>query len=120
MGTIATYKELINTDCITSIEVRPKKIHFHYRWNEAIHFLYIPFIIWRKAGFYDYMDDYVNLDNLDKDDNYYVENKWVYYKPHIVLNLNDRSERRIYFDSVELMDEYVTQFKSKNINFFYL
>ncbi len=120
MGTIATNKELINTDSITSIEVCPERLNLYYRWKEASYFLYIPLLLWRKAGFYGIMGDYRNLDYFEENHNYYVKNKWVYYKPFIDINLNDRTNRRIYFKTVEDMKEYITQFKNKNINFFYL
>lgn len=110
-------KELINTDSITSIEIRPKRVYPNYHWKTE--YKLFGFILWRKEGFHDRMGQYIDL--IIKDyDNYYIENFWVYYNPHIVINLNDQSERRIYFKTVELMQEYIKQFENKHINFIYI
>lgn len=117
MEKILINKELINIDSITSIEIYPKRLNTYYYWKSEIKFLGL---LWRKTGFYDSMGYEVDSSRFDEDSNFYVEKNWVYYSPFVKINLNDQSDRRIYFKSVEQMESYVNDFKIKNIGFFYL
>jgi len=43
----------------------------------------------------------------------YIENDVVYYKPHCIINMANRSTKEIYFETDEELTKYVNELKEK-------
>lgn len=80
-----------------------------------------PYIIWfpenrflgfitQGAGFY----DSVFGDSIDFKDypNSYVEGNDVFYKPHLTIRTSDDVKHYKFFESVELLEEFLEEWKS--------
>jgi hypothetical protein len=56
------------------------------------------------------------ISSVDKYDekNSYVDGNNVYYKPHCVIYLVDRSNKEVYFETIGEMETYVTELSSSS------
>lgn len=108
--------EIINTEGITSIKVYPKRVNINYTWKEQFKLWFLIFV---HEGFYNYNGTHLENFVPAPDENIYVEGHWVFFKPHIVVDLNNRTDRRKYFNTMEELNEFISQFLNKNIKFFY-
>lgn len=46
-----------------------------------------------------------------EDDEKYIENNIIYYKPHCTIIMNDKSARSVIFDTPEELENYVSELK---------
>jgi len=50
------------------------------------------------------------------DDKRYIEYDVIYYKPHCEICLNDKTDVDVFFETVEEMENYVNELRSKSPN----
>ena len=95
----------INPNQICSIIISYKEESYWYTYKTEKKFL---FFIIRKEGFYDYIGYYHKDLDLNK---YYCENNIVYDKPYIMIKMSNKTIEYKYFNSKELLDIYLENFK---------
>ncbi len=73
----------------------------------------VPHAVVREAGLFDSTEEFV-CDLKDfKSDYYYFEDGVLYEKPHCTIYMNDRSSKDVHFESVDWLNVYVEEIKSK-------
>lgn len=96
---------LIDYNKITRLNVYRKLRNTHYQWyNKKKLFGFIPYI---QGGFYKWGvrgQYHVKNENIISD-RLYIEDKHVYYYPHMDIVLSDGSEHTKYFRTVEELIE---------------
>jgi hypothetical protein len=102
----------INAKNIVSAQICKRYISLHYTWKPASKYL---FFFTTKEGFYDIMDDFISEETILKDENKFIEDKFVYHKPHIDFKMtNDRTYTR-YFETAEELDTFMQSPEMKDI-----
>ena len=105
----------INVLQISSITSYLKYKNFRYIYKKQKKFLF-----WKqKEGYYRldiYSDDkYIKIEEIEKFNNLYVENRNVYYKPYILIKMNNGDEHKKYFDTKEELYYFMECEELKNI-----
>jgi hypothetical protein len=106
------YKPL-RFECSLSIERDfKKKIGVKY-WFFPIYEI-IPAAVVRNAGlFHDYDEFVCELKDFESEYYYFGEDDVLYEKPHCTICMSDKSSKEIHFDTVEELNAYVDELKSK-------
>lgn len=105
-------KTYVKREDILSIEVRPKERNFDCYYEKG----YSSFfgLISKEPGVYMYSSmihsSPIRLNDNDlEDEDSYLENGVVYYKPHVKL-YGSKKTYEAFFDSVEELDKWVKEF----------
>lgn len=69
-----------------------------------------------RKGCFGSSDKFVSELKDFKNDYYYFEDDVLYEKPHCTIYMNDKSDRTIYFETVEELNSYVEELKTKAPN----
>ena len=73
----------------------------------------VPHAVIREVGLFDTTEEFVCELKDFKSDYYYFEDGVLYEKPHCTIYMNDRSSKDVHFESVEVLNSYVEEIKSK-------
>ena len=120
---------IIFTSNITKIQVFPKyrpKIYESslayrkdYKKRVGTKFLFfpvyeiVPHAVIHEGGLFNSTEEF-ECDLKDfKSDYYYFEDGVLYENPHCTIYMNDRSSKEVHFESVEVLNAYVEEIKSK-------
>jgi hypothetical protein len=99
-------------ECSLSIERDfKKKIGVKY-WFLPVYEI-IPVAVVRNAGLFDDRKELVCELKDFKSDHHYFEDDVLYKKPHCTICMSDKSHKDVYFDTVEELNAYVDELKSK-------
>jgi hypothetical protein len=73
----------------------------------------VPHAVIREEGLFNTTEEfYCDLKEF-KSDYYYFEDGVLYEKPHCTIYMNDRSSKEVHFESVDVLNAYVEEIKSK-------
>lgn len=101
----------INLANISVIHRRPKKINYYWDYKKekkVFGFTLRKEGIYEMIGLYDKWRFNENLPN-----NLYLENEKIYYKPYIVICMNDDSKIEQWFENVDDMNNFVDKLPNK-------
>jgi hypothetical protein len=115
-------KNIIFNHAISNIRVYPKvedwltnyKVVNDFKLRVGYKFFIIPvYKIIPKAVVRGLAWEFVCDTNEFKHDRLFIEDDKFYYRPHCTIFLNNKSHQDVYFDSVEELNSYVDEIKSK-------
>ena len=102
--------EKINAEQICSIEIQKNRICFDYEYRKEKR-LFWGLVKMYSAGFYykfSFEPHRVSEELiLALDKKLVIHGYHVFYKPRIIINLSDGTYKILYFETEELLDEYV-------------
>lgn len=101
----------INIEQICSLNINYKKLCREYVYKPEIKIF--KFIRLNKEGFHDSFGDFISNESILKDDILYIENKKVFYVPHILIKLSNDTQQHVWFKNDKELTDYVEQIKTK-------
>lgn len=97
----------INLDQVCTINVRTKQICCDYEYRKETRFLY--WVLEKEGFYYVYtLNPYrVSEEVISKKETLYVEDKVVYYKPHVEFKMSNDHRYEKFFDTVPQLEEFM-------------
>ena len=111
------FSRKINADQICSIEIYRKLKYKDYFYREG------KKSFWgnTKEGFYHYIgiarEEYISSEEIEKDQDIYVDGKSVYYRPHIDFKMSNGVTHTKFFKTESDLDDYLKQPELASIKF---
>lgn len=106
----------INAEQICSLRVFTKKVCTHYEYKEEKRFL--GFLIKESGYYFTYTISTPNLvseSQILSNNIYYLEDKIVYYKPHLIMTTSDNNCHIKYFDNEQGLNDFMQSDLMKSI-----
>jgi hypothetical protein len=108
---------IVFNHAITSITVHPKivsgRYYVGYTRRGGNRFLSFIFPGEKVLSVLEYYNNFVSEVDEFTHRCYYVEGEMVYHKPHCVIYMNDDSNKEVYFETVEELENFINDLKSK-------
>ncbi len=105
----------INVAQIVSVKVNLKAINKNYEFRETC----VSSFLWIKKTYYEgfYQKSYglggdINVSKefiLENNNNLYIENNIIYFKPYITVRMSNNTIYQLYFESVEALEGYINK-----------